>query len=694
MRQQLEFTRKELRETLRDRRTIVTLLIMPLLLYPLLGLGLRFVAFQQAGEAEVTYQVAIATEQEARWLIEALQFGDQLVEQPASAVPPEIEYLVPDGDTTFDLNTVVREAAADLGIRVELNGGGPDSAGARVELIESDGSSRSRDVRDFVERRLTAANIELIRRAGQQQGRPVEIPVTSSRVLLEPAESTSTIVGLLPLILLLMTVTGGVYPAIDLTAGERERNTMETLMALPVPRIRLLAAKYIAVMTVTLLTGLMNIVAMSVTLYALQLDTTLLGEGGFTVALAVKLFLALGTFALFYSAVLLLLTSSARSFKESQAYLIPLLLLSIAPGIVILIPGWDLSSGTAAVPLVNILLLSRDLLEDRLQQLPAFVAVVSTVLYGGVALSMAAGTFGSDAVGVGSRGRWKDFLRRPSAAPFPSLTTVLFTLALMFPAHFIGSGILGRGEAQPASRLLLSGLLTGVLFAGIPLLILHWQRVSRGSALALRRPSVGWWLAAPMLGLSVWPWVFELIVFTQSLGLRGIAAEQLENVDQLLAGWSEIPPWLVVVCLGVVPGVCEEIFFRGFLFNGLRQHFRAGGTIVCSAVAFGLFHVILAGGAAPERLLPSTLMGLLLGCVAWHSRSTLPSIIIHVIHNSSLLILVVNKDLLAKWQIGQAEQSHLPPVVLGVSAAVLGALIAAWGVTRRRGANPKPPAVG
>ena len=82
----------------------------------------------------------------------------------------------------------------------------------------------------------------------------------------------------------------------------------------------------------------------------------------------------LTAFALFYAAVLLLLTSSAKSFKEAQAYLIPLLLLSIAPGLIILMFGWSLERMTAAIPLVNMLLLSKELLEGTVQFLPATVA--------------------------------------------------------------------------------------------------------------------------------------------------------------------------------------------------------------------------------------------------------------------------------------------------------------------------------
>ncbi|WP_237228624.1 ABC transporter permease subunit/CPBP intramembrane protease [Rubinisphaera sp. JC750] len=674
-RQQLEFTRKELRETLRDRRTLVTLLAMPILLYPLLGLGFRFLAVQQSLSENLEYRVAVSSDAEGQWLVEVLRMGDQIVgPPPADAPQPELQLLTPNDETTFDLKTVVADTGADLGVEIEWDHssdtGFLGTRPARVTLIQNSGSPLSRDAYDYVTERLTAANNHFIEGWARQSQQAFTIPIQQDKVLVEPPESRSAILGVLPLILLLMTVTGGVYPAIDLTAGERERNTLETLMALPVPRFRLLFAKYVAVVSVTMLTGLMNLVAMSVTVYALQLEQTLLGSGGFTLGLLGTLFLVLTAFALFYSAVLLMLTSSARSFKEAQAYLIPLLLLSIAPGLVILMPGWSLSGGTAAIPLVNILLLSRDLLESTVQPLPAIAAVVSTFLYGVAALAMAARMFGNDAVSIGSQGSWRGLFQRPTNWTLtPSVTSSFIALATLFPVYFVASGILSRGaEIAPFERLVLSGTVTTLIFLGIPLLFLWHQRVGIRSGLKLTAPR---WVAVPgalLLGFSTWPMVFELLMLAQDWGIRGIDPEQLENVEQLLAGWKSVPTWLVLLTLGVVPGVCEECFFRGYLFNGLRDHFKPLGTILITAVAFGLFHVVLAGGAAPERLLPSTLMGILLGWVRLRSGSLLPSILLHVVHNSSLLLVVQSRDLLEQWNIGQFQQQHLPATWLAAAA--------------------------
>ena len=211
-----------------------------------------------------------------------------------------------------------------------------------------------------VERRLDAVNQQYIREKLSSIGPfPKGIAPSARKPLADTGESSVSFAMLLPLILILMTITGAVYPAIDLTAGERERGTMEALIAAPVPRQHLLFAKYIAVLTVALLTAVVNLTAMTVTLYATGIGPVLFGEGGVTPQTVSFVFGLTILFAAFFSAVLLAVTSFARSFKEAQAYLIPLMLLSISPGVMSLMPGLELNRLLAVTPLINIVLLGQ-----------------------------------------------------------------------------------------------------------------------------------------------------------------------------------------------------------------------------------------------------------------------------------------------------------------------------------------------
>lgn len=679
---QWQLTLKELRETLRDRRTIVTLLAMPVLLYPLLGLGFRFVALQQHSTDEPVYRLAVATEGEASWLNDALAAGQRLLGERGldgtrTAPAPKYSLLVPEDPASFDLRRSVAGREVDLGLRVEHAAGDapPATPAAQVEIVQLEGSGLSRDAADFVLERLRRLNLVTVAHWARSRDERFRLPIVDDVLTVELLESTSPIVGLLPLVLLLMTVTGGVYPAIDLTAGERERDTLETLMALPVPRVRILLAKYVAVFSVTMLTGVMNLSATFLTVWSLQLERTLFGTAGLTVALGLQLVLVLTAFALFYSAVLLWLTGSARSFKEAQAYLIPLLLLSLTPGLLILMPGWTLNRGTAIVPLLNLLLLARHVFEGEVQAVPAVIAVACTLCYTVVALLLAARMFGADATAVGSRGSWSDLLRRPtSASGAATVETALIVLAGIFAAYFVATGLLGRVGGSAGQYLLLSAGLTVMLFAAFPVAALWWQRVRPAQGLRLAPAKLSACLGASLVGVAAWPWAFELALTLRSFGIGRIDQSTLQSVEQLLAQWKAMPLVLIVVALAVIPGVCEEIFFRGFLFSAIRT--RCGGrvSVVSTAVAFGLFHVVLAGGVAAERFVPSTLMGLLLGWVSWRTGSILPSMLLHAMHNSFLLLMVRHIEI---WPgAGHSHAGHLPAgwLVSSALAVVVGLL--------------------
>jgi ABC-2 type transport system permease protein/sodium transport system permease protein len=396
--------RKELNEILRDRRTIVTLLLMPLLLYPLLGL-----AFSQifASGSEVlqspVYRLGFASLPEAQAFMARLGRGEarlmeagQLVDRSGNKTA-RLETLPVEQDLLAKLValemdgppvTTLQNGSADLAVRPA-----PAKEEARTrewELFYREDSPTSREAFRYV-RRLTEA-------ADQGRLRPDALTLTPKPVAPEKVRQTSFLSALVPLVLILMTITGAVYPAIDLTAGERERGTMEMLAAAPIRRGYLLFAKYVAVLTVALLTALVNLLPMVLVLTLTGLARETFGTMTLAkVVVTLLLILALLVlFAAFFSAVLLALTSVARSFKEAQAYLIPLLLVALGPGLVSLLPGIQLDLWTAFVPLLNIVLLARDLLEGSATWPMGGLVVGMTAVYTVLALALAARIFGRE----------------------------------------------------------------------------------------------------------------------------------------------------------------------------------------------------------------------------------------------------------------------------------------------------------
>ena len=178
---------------------------------------------------------------------------------------------------------------------------------------------RGQEIKDYLESCLAAANNDL---AAQL------LPLAHGRALIldprpQPLDTVEhkeqlPLPVLVPLILILMTITGAVYPAIDLTAGERERGTLEILVAAPIPRLGLLFAKYLSVVTVAVLTAVVNLVAMTGTLMLSGLGPLIFGAAGLPALAVLQVFLLLLLFAAFFSAVLLAVTSFARASRKPR----------------------------------------------------------------------------------------------------------------------------------------------------------------------------------------------------------------------------------------------------------------------------------------------------------------------------------------------------------------------------------------
>jgi ABC-2 type transport system permease protein/sodium transport system permease protein len=686
-------TQKELREILRDRRTIITLIGMPLLIYPLLGVTFQKLLVTQAmNRTKTEYRIALAGTLDSQIFRKLFQegmsvYGKQMGMKsngdrtPAgTADDPQIQFLIstrPEG--TLDINSIVADRSADVGIRLK---GGGETGPWDFDIVYRSASPFSLDARRFVEDRLKAMNERFVTERLQGFNPPLVMPVSLTRqpIVTEDNAPSFSIATLIPLILILMTVTGAVYPAIDLTAGERERGTLEALISAPVPRHELLFAKFLAVLTVALLTALANLTSMVITAYSSGLENLLFGAGGISLQMLGLVFGLLFVFAGFFSSVILILTSFARSFKEAQAYLIPVMLVSLAPGVLCLLPGIEMTGWMSVTPLVNIVILARDIFDGRAQSAWVLATLLSTVLYSAVALTIAARIFGTDAVLYGSEGSWADLVRRPTTPQkAASLSQAMFYLAVLFPAFLTLSGVPGRMFGTwIEGRLIGNAVITILLFAVGPLLLARWTAVSLGEGLRLRKTSLLAFVASALLGLSLWPFAYELELVAISPERVEVMKKLFEQIKTML---DAIPLPVKLVSLALIPAICEELFFRGYLLTALRTGMAIPLAIALSGVLFGLFHVIVMDSLFFERFVPTCFLGLILGMVCYRTGSVLPGMLLHSLHNGLLLSMSSFTQELATLGIGTQEQEHLPRLWLAGAGTivVVATIVLVWG---------------
>lgn len=735
-------TLKELRETLRDRRTVVTLILMPLLVYPILSLVFRTVLMSTlegslgAGKPAVL-RIAFDSNMKEQELmafiktlgqqIDALDLkviddeqaidseakaagdlanspagiagspGTSLVNGPRFANFTSHKWFRPLGeDASLSMPEVVLKNDVDLGVSFvfpELSETGkPVGNSVGVSIVRRN-TANGRAAADYFQEKLRNLNraqvAERLRRGGLLPDDPLGLqPIVVARdPYAPPSTSTFSLASLIPLVLVLMTVTGAVYPAIDLTAGERERGTLETLMAAPVPKVSILMAKFFAVWTVAIFTAALNLLGMAMTVWTFQFEKILLGPGGFSPLVILKIFGLLVLFSAFFSALMLAVTSVARSFKEAQAYLIPIILLSMGPGLMAMNPALKLDSVFSLTPMVNVLLLGRDVINHDVQWFPALLAILSTAFYAVVAIRFAANRFGGDDVLYASQGTLSEWVSRPKKAQSHfSFAAAMLGLALLLPINLIAIGALGRMatvlESQYTTFALLMMLFTFLSFFCVPWLIAVARRVTIRTGFATGQPIAWFWLPAVLLGLFSWPvlaafvdqWygVMSLFEGAEAAAIRHDAL--VEMTKGQVEKFRTLPVVVVAFAFAIVPAVCEEWFFRGMIMQTLLKHGSAARAILVSAALFGFFHILSNSAISLDRLIPTTLMGILLGYVCYRSRSIWPGAILHMLHNGCLVFLGYFQPQLSQLSWFPEEGADIP--MLWVVPAIVVSIIA------------------
>ncbi len=705
--------KKELVEILRDRRTIITLVLMPLLVYPLLGIiAQKFMIRSLFDHSNVVYRIGFENDADRLAFSQLITIGDEIVRDNEAATEtinssqesaktklsqqadpagtqdngldnpplstriakelepgePNMTAVVPEEGAQIDLQKMMSLRELELGVEVFRDNKNRDNG---FRILYSQQSRVSRDALMYVGQRLRLANDAWIRESlAKQFNAAIRTPGTYLTTNVESKAEKPSLLTFVPLMLVLMTITGAVYPAIDLTAGERERGTMEILVSAPVSRMALLTGKFVAVVAVAMLTAIFNMLAMLVTVYTLGLERIVFGDQGISWGVVLVILFLLFVLASFFSATLLSLTSFARSFKEAQAYLIPLMLIAFAPGLLSLNPNLEMTAMLAIVPLVNIVLVGRDLLNGSFDPTLFAISIISTILYALLSLSVAARVFGADSVLTGGSTTWADLVRRsPERQPQPTVPTAMFFLAILFPSFIVISGLATRIDTTMSNRLIINAGITFGLFVLLPLLFSIIFNLVRRATFFLNPPNGVAIAAALCLGISVWVIVYEVEVYS-------LSGSRLESLTKMFSSMKvelqELPLALKLICLAVTPAVCEEFTFRGFLLSAFSKRLTAWVSVLITAVLFGLFHVFVRDALLFERMIPSTLMGLLLGWVCLRTGSLVPGILLHVAHNGMMITMAHYERQLADWGIGLTiDQTHLPIQWLGYAAIAM-----------------------
>ncbi len=707
--------RKELIDTLRDRRTLIAMIFVPMVLYPAMMLGsLQGFELQFSRLTREEYKVAVPSEEARQWLrwvldtdparrpgveglpaeriVELAQEGASSTSQPdrppnaqqsaeeaaraqVREYPPE--YVIEVVSTADQVRAQVSSGQVNVGVL--LGDGMPERHGldsTTVTLVIDQTDVRSQQIAapglEGVLQRL--GDFMLTQRLQEKNLQPEFVhPLELQQEAIAPPEKVGgSILGqIVPLILVIMTITGAIYPAIDLTAGERERGTLETLMVAPVPTVDLIAGKFLVVALVAMLSAGLNLLSIGGTIYLGGLGNLLSRGGQVVIPLSALpwVLLVLVPLAVMFSAALLAVCSFARSFKEAQNYVMPVMVAAMIPAVIGILPGTRLEGPLLIMPVTNIVILTRDLFMGRFDVFSIVWVTLSTTLYAGAAVAVAARLFGQEAVLFADSGSFKTLVRRRFFKPAdrPTASQALFLLAVVFSANFFVQQQLLTAPGIAGTIWFWVGLggVIIVLFGLVPLAAAAYMRVRIRPAFGLTRPRPAAVLAGLCFGLSTWILAQAWFVWQQSW--LPLPPEMERAFQQLEAAFGDVSPLVVIIFLALIPAICEELFFRGYALSGLHGALGRVAAVLLVGFAFGIYH------QSVHRLIVTTALGAAFGLLVVSYRSIWPAVLAHFLHNgiSGLSARADGlKPLLTRlgYTLGDSD---LPPVAWIIGAGVL-----------------------
>ena len=384
-------SKKELVEFARDWRTIFALLIIPLLMFPLLFIIFPLLLASEAAELDAI---------EVNVVIQSNDFPSDLAEQlNGSGIELNYEPLVMESNLSSPLEDGdrLRNGSIDAVLRMKENGSVWDYALLYMSTSERSQEARTRALtvlfeweENETERRLVDAGLD-----PDETLRPLKWDgeISNSDVATSGEQAGMVLSLFIPLVLSVWTFSSAIQPSIDMTAGERERGTLEALLGLPCSRNELLFGKWLAVATITGIGVLLQLVGLLFAIGYLA-TTDFLTVPTLSVGSIVFIGIAVLLFAIMVVAFELALAMRAHCVKEAGSILGPALLLILFPALFTQVTNLDgIETFWFSIPVVNVLLALRELLMDRFVVEHIVTWIVSSGVYAMAAALYAARQF-------------------------------------------------------------------------------------------------------------------------------------------------------------------------------------------------------------------------------------------------------------------------------------------------------------
>lgn len=613
--------KRELTDILRDKKTLFMMLVVPIIIYPLLIIGMTFLMSSvMNSQAEKTYLVAFDEEDEL-----ATKIAD-IIENNPDKLSYKLE-IVQKSDCKKALE------AGDIDIYVSKASDG------RIALCYLSAKDRSNTALDALTDAFEIYREELQKERIDEAGLDADYLLNPIHYEGEDLSSTEESVGnmigsIIPFFIVTMILLGALYPSIDVTAGEKERGTLETLLTLPITNFEMIMSKFLAVSCIACASAVLNVFSMGGAMAFLVSSSMSLAEDinleihyetfipGILFTLVVMVF-----FALLVTAVCMCTCVFAKNFKEANNYVTPVMLIFMFGSYAAMIPDLELTAQTAAIPIVNVALLVEGLFQFQYNYGLFAIVLFSNVAYSLLAILILGKIYNSEAIlfseGLSSV---RIFTRRSEMKEkqMPGYGDLILLLCLvLLMIFYVGSFAQIKWGFGGVVIQQLIILLCPVLYA-------WYMKADAKKLFSIKKPGVSQVAGGILFGIAAF--LCAMIIGVLLVPLFPESAEGLTQLDDML---TSRPAVVLILVVALMPAIGEELLFRGFVMGTLKNKCAGVITVLVTTLLFAAYHMSLI------KMFTIGIIGFGLTYAAYKSGSIVTSMCMHFLNN--LLSVLITK---------------------------------------------------
>ncbi|MDP2172264.1 MAG: ABC transporter permease subunit/CPBP intramembrane protease [Candidatus Cloacimonadaceae bacterium] len=609
--------RKEFLEMLRDKRTLFTTIILPVIMYPMLFIGFSSIMSRQTRVLEergayIAVRDSVNDEVSLK-LLKDLAGIANFSFQPYTAQTPSLYK-----ERSINAIISITDSLTNKGLSTYKIDIQYDAAKQRDQMIFAKLRNQiALSEKQILQKLLTKQKVD---------PQIMQLVSVRERDTSTAQKKVGMYLGMfLPYLMIIMLIAGAATVAADLVAGEKERKTLETLLVSSAQRNEIVLGKYLTIVSMAMINVVINLLSIGFSLHYVLSQSRMEMVG---MAMPLKgfaiLMLAMLPLATLFAAVLLSISTFSRNMKEARSYEQPILTVSMLLAMISFFPAIEINNLMALIPVVNISLLFKAVMINEYQLSHVIITIASTLVLVILAVILTVKLFNTESILFRTEddSSFKN-VRKDKRSFFNSYYGLVY--------FAIGLAILYYAGGYLQSRDMLKGLIqTQFLVILLPvLIILKLLKLKSNDILRIKAPRLGEILLIPFIAIPA-----TIIVSMVGQLINHFFPFPIHYLEQL-AGLFKLDSsiWVMLFAIAVMPAICEEVLFRGFMIR-FYESYGTKSAIIISALLFAIFHL------DPFRLLPTFMLGILLGYLTIRTKSIIPSMLSHFINNGFALFII------------------------------------------------------